>query len=355
MSISPSQLLTVGLLAFVLTGFSTWPIRNLAIRLGAMDAPNIPRKTQSTAIPFLGGLSIALGITVSILVAVFIGSQGVDKNPSELWNLALTTLVPALLLGGMGLIDDFRSLPPLPRLITQTIVGSGVAFIIIKNGTVGAPFGNWDKLDYKWINWAVTIFWIVAVCNSINFFDNLDGAASGTVAISSFGVFFIAYNHGQELISALSIVVTGSTLAFLIWNKPPAKIYMGDGGALFLGVIISVSTIRLDPGLEPFWTSLFIPLMLLGIPILDTSVVILSRISKGVSPLTGGMDHLSHRLQRAGCSKSYAVVVLWTLSAFSSMAAIGVNFLDPAYKPLLIVFYVFLWISLFWLFLRKWF
>jgi UDP-GlcNAc:undecaprenyl-phosphate/decaprenyl-phosphate GlcNAc-1-phosphate transferase len=313
MIISAGQYAILGIAAFALTGLLTWPVRALAIRLGAMDAPNMARKTQAEPVPYLGGAAIALGITITTFIGVFVGDQ--DKNLAD---LAFTVLVPALSLGLMGLVDDLRSLSPWPRLITQTVVGSIVAFIIVQAGTVGTPFGT------STLNTAVTIFWIVGICNSINFFDNLDGAASGAVAIAALGVFFIAFDRGQELVSALSIVTAGATIGFLMWNKSPAKIYMGDAGALFLGVIISVATIRLNPGITPTWQSLMIPIMLLAVPLLDTCVAVFSRIARGLSPLTGGKDHLSHRLVRAGLTRPMAAISLWSASGVCAVMAIGV-------------------------------
>ena len=313
MTISTSQFLILGIAAFALTGLLTWPVRALAIRLGAMDAPNLARKTQVEPVPYLGGLAIALGITVVTFVAVFVGDQN-----ENLTDLAFTVLVPALSLGLMGLVDDLRSLSPWPRLITQSLVGSVVAFIIVQGGTIGTPFGT------STLNTAVTIFWIVGICNSINFFDNLDGAASGAVAIAALGVFFIAFDRGQELVSALSIVTAGATIGFLMWNKSPAKIYMGDAGALFLGVIISVATIRVNPGIVPTWKSLLIPIMLLAVPLLDTCVAVFSRLARGLSPLTGGKDHLSHRLVRAGLSRPMAAISLWSASGVCALMAVGV-------------------------------
>jgi UDP-GlcNAc:undecaprenyl-phosphate GlcNAc-1-phosphate transferase len=318
-----------------------------------MDAPNIARKKQVEPVPYLGGVAIALGISIITLGAVFFGAENFPgENNDQLKDLALTVLLPALVLGVMGLIDDLRSLSPWPRLIIQSVVGTFLAFVIVGNGTIGTPFGAGES--GSWLNTLVTIVWIVGICNSINFFDNLDGAASGAVAIAAVGVSLIAFDRGQELVSALSIVTAGATFGFLIWNKPPAKIYMGDAGALFLGVVISVSTIRLNPGIEPQWISLSVPLILLGIPILDTSIVVFSRAQRGVSPLTGGMDHLSHRLQRAGCSKIFAVSLLWALAGISCTAAMGVYFLEPGYKTQLVTVYLLSWICLFWLFLRKW-
>jgi UDP-GlcNAc:undecaprenyl-phosphate GlcNAc-1-phosphate transferase len=303
-----------------------------------MDAPNLARKTQTEPVPYLGGAAIALGITIITFAAVFVGGNTTDENNGQLKDLAFTILVPALSLGLMGLVDDLRSLSPWPRLITQTVVGSIVAFIIVQGGTVGTPFGT------STLNTAVTIFWIVGICNSINFFDNLDGAASGAVAIAALGVFFIAFDRGQELVSSLSIVTAGATIGFLMWNKSPAKIYMGDAGALFLGVIISVATIRLNPGITPTWQSLAIPVMLLAVPLLDTCVAVFSRIARGLSPLTGGKDHLSHRLVRAGLSRRAAAISLWSASGVCAVMAVGVYLYPDSSASLIIGVFAVGWV-----------
>ena len=346
MTNSTSQFLILGIAAFALTGLLTWPVRALAIRLGAMDAPNLARKTQVTPVPYLGGVAIALGITIVTLVAVFVGGNKGGENVSQLKDLALTVLLPALVLGAMGLFDDLRSLSPWPRLITQTVVGTVVALVIVNGGTVGTPFGT------STLNTAITIFWIVGICNSINFFDNLDGAASGAVAIAALGVFLIAFDRGQELVSALSIVTAGATIGFLMWNKSPAKIYMGDAGALFLGVIISVATIRLNPGITPTWQSLAIPVMLLAVPLLDTCVAVFSRLARGLSPLTGGKDHLSHRLVRGGLTRRVAAVSLWSASGVCSVLAVGVYQFADSLGSLLIAGFAGLWLIALVLFLR---
>ena len=346
MIISAGQFAILGIAAFALTGLLTWPVRALAIRLGAMDAPNLARKTQATPVPYLGGVAIALGITVTTFAAVFVGGNKNGENVSQLKDLALTVLLPALLLGAMGLVDDLRSLPPWPRLITQSVVGSIVAFIIVQGGTVGTPFGT------STLNTAVTIFWIVGICNSVNFFDNLDGAASGAVAIAALGVFFIAFDRGQEVVSALSIVTAGATIGFLMWNKSPAKIYMGDAGALFLGVIISVATIRVNPGIVPTWKSLLIPIMLLAVPLLDTCVAVFSRLARGLSPLTGGKDHLSHRLVRAGLSRPMAAISLWSASGVCAVMVAGVYLYPDSFGSLLIGVFSVGWVVALVLFLR---
>jgi UDP-GlcNAc:undecaprenyl-phosphate GlcNAc-1-phosphate transferase len=353
MSISTTQFVILGIAAFALTGLLTWPVRALAIRLGAMDKPNLARKTQTEPVPYLGGVAIALGITIITFAAVFVGGNATGENNGQLKDLALTVLLPALVLGAMGLFDDLRSLSPWPRLIAQTVVGTVVAFVIVENGTVGTPFGNGENGDSgSWINTAVTIFWIVGICNSINFFDNLDGAASGAVAIAALGVFFIAFDRGQELVSALSIVTAGATIGFLMWNKSPAKIYMGDAGALFLGIIISVATIRLNPGITPTWQSLAIPVMLLAVPLLDTCVAVFSRVARGLSPLTGGKDHLSHRLVRAGLTRPTAAISLWSTSGVCALFALGVYFFADSLGAILIGIFAVGWLLALVMFLR---
>ena len=313
MSITAAQFAILGIAAFALTGLLTWPVRALAIRLGAMDAPNMAHKTQAEPVPYLGGVSIALGVSIVTFAALFFS----DEN-TLIIERGLTAIVPALLLGTVGLIDDLRSLPAWPRLVVQTVIGSVVALVLLQTGTLGIAF----KSDVT--NTLVTIFWIVGICNSINFFDNMDGAASGAVAIAALGIFFIAFDRGQVLLSALTIVTSGATIGFLLWNKSPAKIYMGDAGALFLGVIISVTTIRLNPGITPTWKSLAIPLILLAVPLLDTCVAVISRIGRGISPITGGKDHLSHRLARAGLSRRVAVVSLWSASGVCAIVAVAI-------------------------------
>ncbi len=313
MTYSASQYLFIGLAAFVLAGFLTWPARNLAIRIGAMDHPNLDRKTQKEPVPYLGGVSIVLTIFVISYAAIAINNPTFEK-----FELASYVLIPALILGIMGLIDDLKGLNALPRLAVQTVAALFVSIILIQTETMGFAFGN------RIVDVVVTILWIVGICNSINFFDNLDGGAAGTVAASTIGIFFIAYGEGQELISALAILTAGATLGFLLWNKAPAKIYMGDAGALFLGLILATLTIRMDPGITPNWQSITIPVILLAIPILDTTVAVLSRIYQGLSPLEGGKDHLSHRLVRLGMKPKNAAITLWVSSAISSFVGIVV-------------------------------
>ncbi len=313
MSINSIEYLLLGLLAFVLAGFLTWPVRKIAISIGAMDKPTLDRKTQKEPIPYLGGVAIACSISILTFAAVI-----KSNNTQATFPLAAMLLFPALFLGFVGLVDDLRTLQPLPRLIIQTVTAIVVSLFLINTDTVAIHF------DSTLVDEFIMVFWIIGICNSINFFDNLDGGAAGTVAVSSLGIAAIALGEGQELIAALSIVTAGSTLGFLMWNKSPAKIYMGDAGALFLGVIVSVLTIRLNPGITPQWSSIALLPMLLAVPILDTCVAVFSRIKRGISPFTGGKDHLSHRLMRKGLSKRRTAVSLSAMQGFFVGCALAV-------------------------------
>ena len=311
------QFVILGVAAFALSGLLTGPVRALAIKLSLMDLPNMERKTQTEPVPYLGGVAIALSIT-SITYAAVIFS---DSSRTSI-SLITYAIAPAILLGVMGLIDDLRNLEPLPRLIVQTVVGVFATIFLISQDVIGSP------LDNSFFNFFICLIWIVAICNSINFFDNLDGGAAGSVAVSTLGIAIIASNQGQELVTALSVVTCGATVGFLLWNKSPAKIYMGDAGALFLGVLVAVLTIRLDPGITPLFNSLAILPMLLAVPILDTCIAVFSRLSRGISPFTGGKDHLSHRLMRKGFSKRGSAYCLWGMQASFVAIALVVYFLS---------------------------
>jgi len=307
------QYLLLGLLTFIFVGAITGPLRKLALKVGAVDVPNLPRKIQTEPVPYLGGVAIALGVVVASFAGILVEDYSIIN-----FKIASTVIIPSLLIASVGLWDDLKELQPWPRLIAQTSVGTAMALVLIATDTMGFALGN------QFLNAAVSIFWIVGITNSINFFDNLDGGAAGTVAIASFFLFLIANSEGQILVSALAIVVCGSTAGFLLWNKSPAKIYMGDAGALFLGIVMGVLTIRLDPNVKPQALSLVIPIALLAIPILDTTVAVTSRLYRGISPFTGGRDHLSHRLMRIGMHRKYAAITLWAASGIYGLLAYAI-------------------------------
>ena len=297
-----------------LVGILTPLMRRVALTYGVIDAPTEAHKTHKNPIPYLGGVAIVLGV----LVVSYGASLLSNFSASTFW-LASSVLVPALVMAIVGLIDDIKRLSPWSRFLVQNVIGISSAIVLVSTETVGSPTGSWL------IDIAVTVLWIVGLTNAINFFDNLDGGASGTVAISSAFLFLLAYQNEQTLIGALALVLAGATLGFLIWNRPPARIYMGDAGALFLGLLLASLTIRLEPNPINKWASFAVPIFLVAIPILDTSVVVIKRLIRGISPFQGGRDHLSHRLMRLGLSKRHAVISLWLMTFFFGALAFAIS------------------------------
>ena len=335
------EFLLVGVAAIALSGLLTPIFRRLAFHVGATDNPDLQRKTQKQPVPYLGGVAVSVTVvTLSFLTLSF--SDFTQQNLS----LAASTMLPAIAISAMGLVDDLRGLQPWPRLLIQSATAFLVSIILINSGTLGQSLGS-TRLDFIF-----TTLWIVGLCNSINFFDNLDGGASGAVAIISFSIFLIAVDRGQFLVSGLAIITAGATLGFLMWNKFPAKIYLGDAGALFLGVMIAILTIRLDPGIAPTYKSLLIPVIFLAVPILDTSVAVSSRIYRGISPFTGGRDHLSHRLMRVGLAQKNAAITLWALTAAFCAAGLGIYYWPDTFGLPLIIGAGAIWTALLAWFLR---
>jgi len=341
MGITNKEYFLLFVIAYLLVGALTPLMRKIAIATDVIDRPNSSHKSHKQPVPYLGGVAIIVGvITVSYATSL------VSNFTINTFWLATSVLGPALLLGLIGLWDDLRNLPPLPRFIAQSIAGVFTAGILIATDNVGNPTGSaiFDSI--------ITIIWVVGICNSINFFDNLDGGAAGTVAISSIALAFLALNGDQYLIAALSTVTAGATLGFLVWNKNPAKIYMGDAGALFLGVLLATLTIRLHPNSDTQIGSYFTPIFLLAIPILDTTVAVLSRLRRHLSPFQGGQDHLSHRLVRAGLSRKQAAITLWGLSGLFAAAAILVSRPNVVTEDYFVGGVLLLWVVLFILFFR---
>jgi UDP-GlcNAc:undecaprenyl-phosphate GlcNAc-1-phosphate transferase len=336
MEISTREYFILFTVTLILVGLLTPLMRKFAILKQILDLPNSNHKTHQQAVPYLGGVAIALGIIIVTYSALI--TKGSSIN---VFLLATSLIGPAIALGLVGLWDDVKNLPPLPRFIGQSLIGLLVSVFLILGDNI-ANLTSFIPLDFF-----ITIFWIVGICNSINFFDNLDGGAAGTVAISASFLTYLTLQSGQSFIAALAIVIVGATCGFLIWNRPPARIYMGDAGALFLGVLIATLSIRLNPSTESTLASLAVPILLLGIPILDTSVAVLSRMRRGVSPFQGGTDHLSHRLIRLGLSRKVSVVVLWFLSVVFGILVLILTNINSHLELLIVFLSALLWIVLF--------
>jgi UDP-GlcNAc:undecaprenyl-phosphate GlcNAc-1-phosphate transferase len=341
MAISQVDYFFLFVISYVLVGLLTPVMRKIALAQGVLDRPNSAHKSHKNPVPYLGGVAIIIGVVIVSYIALI--------SNKFTWNnfwLATSVLGPAVVMGLVGLWDDIKSLNPLPRFIGQSIAGIVVAIILLLNDNIGNPTGI-TALDA-----AITVLWIVGICNSINFFDNLDGGAAGTVAITAISLTYLAITGDQYFVAALSIVVAGATLGFLIWNRVPARIYMGDAGALFLGLLIATLTVRFKPSTDYSVTSFAIPILLLAIPILDTTVAVLSRLSRKVSPFQGGKDHLSHRLVRYGLSRKVSAIMLWLLSALYGFFAVLISIQNFDYEFLILTIALVVWISLLALFLN---
>ena len=336
MAISNTEYFLLFVITYALVGVLTPVMRKIAITNQILDLPTSSHKSHTKAVPYLGGVAILSGVTLVSYLALAFSSFTVSN-----FLLATSVLGPALVMGLIGLWDDLKNLPPLPRFIGQSVAGLVVAAALVLGSNVANPTGS------TFADVLITVIWVVGICNSINFFDNLDGGAAGTAAISAIFLTYLAINSGQAFVAALSIVVAGATLGFLIWNRAPARIYMGDAGALFLGVLLATLTIRLNPDTQTSIGSFATPILLLAIPILDTTIAVLSRLRRGVSPFLGGKDHLSHRLVRTGLSRKIAAIALWVLSAIFALFAVILTFLSEKYEVYFVAATAFLWALLF--------
>ena len=343
MGITNTEYFLLFAISYLVVGVLTPVMRKIAIATDVVDRPNSSHKSHKKPVPYLGGVAIVVGV-----VAVSYSASLFSNFTSSTFWLATSVLGPAVVLGLIGLWDDIKNLKPLPRFIAQSIAGVFTSAVLVVTDTIGNPTGSllFDSI--------FTIIWVIGICNAINFFDNLDGGAAGTVAISSIAISFLALNSGQFLIAALATVTAGATLGFLVWNKSPAKIYMGDAGALFLGVLLATLTIRLQPNSESELGSFLTPILLIAVPILDTSVAVLSRIKRHISPFQGGQDHLSHRLIRSGFKRKQAALALWGLSGVFCIFAVLISASVNLPEGIILGFAGLFWMSLFvWFFKTK--
>jgi UDP-GlcNAc:undecaprenyl-phosphate GlcNAc-1-phosphate transferase len=306
-----------------------------------LDTPNSERKIQRTAVPYLGGFGIALAVVLTTIVAITF-----SEATSENYFLALSVLAPAIVLGLIGFIDDKKHLTPLSRFIAQTFAGVFTALVLILTKTVGNP------TNYVILDALLTIIWVVGICNAINFFDNMDGAAGGISALSGFGFAVIGLQNGQYFVAAFGLVLSGACVGYLFWNWNPAKIYMGDAGALFIGIILAALAVRVDPVSVSGIGAFFVPICVLALPILDTTTVVIDRLRRKVSPFEGGLDHLSHRLRRKGLSVRQSVTTLCLFQVISILIGFLINMSGNTYDSILATLEMLIGVSLLIWFLR---
>lgn len=293
-------------LAWVLTPLAL----RAAVRFGVLDQPG-ERKAQQVAVPYLGGVAIVLAFSATVLVAGFVRALTVDGS-SEVGTLAVL-LGTAALLALLGLVDDLRGVSVRLRLALE--VGAGV--VVVVNDSGATVTGN-PVLDG-----VITVVWVVLIVNAMNLLDNMDGLSAGVAGIASATFFVLAVAQGQFLVAALSIALAGCAVGFLRHNFHPAKIYMGDAGSLFLGFLLAVISTRIELIDSPPVVALFVPLLVLGVALFDTTLVVVERLRHGRSPFQGGRDHTSHRLVFVGLPVRVSVGLIYgTALALSWLALV---------------------------------
>ncbi|MBI5651266.1 MAG: undecaprenyl/decaprenyl-phosphate alpha-N-acetylglucosaminyl 1-phosphate transferase [Chloroflexi bacterium] len=268
--------------------------RQVALRLGIINEP-AGNRFSNKRIPMLGGIAMYAAFIIAVLLFAeqFYISQ------------MLGILVGATWVSFLGIWDDRKMLNPLAKFAGQ-IFG---ALILILTGV------QVEFLHQPVLNAGATIVWVLGITNAINFLDNMDGLSGGVAAIAAFFFLALAALNGQILVGMLAAAMLGAALGFLLYNFNPATIFMGDAGSLFIGFILAAIGIKLRFPANTDLVTWMVPVLVLGLPIFDTTLVTLSRLRRRVPIYVGGKDHTSHRLVQFGLSPRASVLVLYLVSA----------------------------------------
>jgi UDP-GlcNAc:undecaprenyl-phosphate GlcNAc-1-phosphate transferase len=275
--------------------------RRVALAVGFVDRPS-HHKTHAREIPYLGGVAIA--------AAALVGWQFEPRLGARVGVAAVAAVAVAL----VGLVDDDRGLSHRSRLVFQ----AAAALAVVGAGIRAEPTGIGP------VDIAVTVVWIVGVTNALNLVDNMDGLAAAVAAGTAGAVFALAALGGQDTLATAAAGLAGACVGFLAHNVRPASIFMGDAGALFLGFVLSIAVLEVDPVLS-VPGSLAVPLLLLSLPVLDTTAVAVARARRGLRVTSGGRDHLSHRLVAVGIGPGPAVALLVALQGALSAVTVLVG------------------------------
>ena len=301
-------------------------VREYARNREIIDTPG-GHKSHRAPVPYLGGVAMVVAFSVAMVIGVVVrrSAQFDDGQISITFGNLFSqgdglvrelavVLGLALVFAAMGLIDDLRGLSPVFRFV----VGLGLATVLVSYGVVlETPLPNWLDL-------VISVVWILGMTNAFNLLDNIDGLAAGTAAIASGAFFMIAILNDQQYSALLAIGLAGAMLGFLRSNFAPATIYMGDAGSLFIGFMMAYLGLKMRTNVTEI-PQLFAPVLVLGVAVLDTTVVVVSRLRRGLSPFTGGQDHLSHRFLRLGLSVRRSVTVLLVASFALGVLAVGLS------------------------------
>jgi UDP-GlcNAc:undecaprenyl-phosphate/decaprenyl-phosphate GlcNAc-1-phosphate transferase len=303
-----------GVLAFFIALFSslmlTMPVRALALRVGMVDLPG-PRKVHARPIPLLGGLAMYGAVLLAILFAL--------DGPARAQSAGILT--GASLVALVGFLDDRGLLHHQVKLFVGMPLA---ACILLASGIHAQVFelfasGRWAYV----LDAGLTLFWVVGVTASFSILDHMDGLCAGVAAMASFFFAILAYLEGQTLVSTLAAAVLGAATGFLRWNFKPAKIFMGDGGAMFLGFLMATLGLKLRLSEASHLSAALVPLLILGVAIFDTTLVSISRTRRGLLPFaTPGKDHVAHRLANLGLGQRGAVVTSYLLGAVAGGLAL---------------------------------
>lgn len=298
------------IVAFIAAIILTPLVKRLAFRLGAVDAPNY-RKVHARIMPRLGGLAIYAAFIIGVLLLKLVTNFQSDYLYAIL--LAATIIVVT------GIIDDMREISAKAKLLGQIVAACIVVFgggIQIEN--INLPFGG--ELEFGWLGIPFTIIWIVGITNAINLIDGLDGLAAGVSTIALMTLAVMAMIMGNGIVIALAAILAAATIGFLFFNFHPAKIFMGDTGALFLGFMISVLALLGFKNVAVI--SFVIPVIMLGVPISDTFFAIVRRLRSGKKWSDPDKSHLHHRLLDLGFSHRQTVMIIYAMAAMFGLAAV---------------------------------
>ncbi|SES10603.1 UDP-GlcNAc:undecaprenyl-phosphate GlcNAc-1-phosphate transferase [Gracilibacillus ureilyticus] len=278
----------------------------LAIRIGAVDQPN-ERKVHTKVMPRLGGLAIVFSFFLGFLIFT--------PNGEQAWPI----IVGGLIITIVGFLDDLFQLPAKVKLLGQVMAAVVTVAGGIQMDFIMVPFG--DRIEFGYLTIPITIIWIIGITNAVNLIDGLDGLAAGVSSIVLATISGMALMMGNTFVAFVAFLLLGSTLGFLVYNFNPAKIFMGDTGSLFLGYMISVLSIM---GLFKNVTffSIMVPIIVLGVPILDTMLAIIRRAIQRKPLMAPDKYHLHHCLIRLGFSHKETVIFIYALSCLFSAAAI---------------------------------
>ncbi|BAK17721.1 UDP-GlcNAc:undecaprenyl-phosphate GlcNAc-1-phosphate transferase [Solibacillus kalamii] len=298
------------IVAFIAAIILTPLVKRLAFRLGAVDAPNY-RKVHARIMPRLGGLAIFGAFMIGILLLKLVTNFESDY--------LYAILIAATIIVATGIVDDMREISAKAKLLGQVIAACIVVFVGgIQIDNINLPFGG--ELEFGWLGIPFTIIWIVGITNAINLIDGLDGLAAGVSTIALMTLAVMAMIMGNGIVIAMAAILAAATIGFLFFNFHPAKIFMGDTGALFLGFMISVLALLGFKNVAVI--SFVIPVIMLGVPISDTFFAIVRRLRSGKKWSDPDKSHLHHRLLDLGFSHRQTVMIIYAMAAMFGLAAV---------------------------------